>query len=163
MYVLLLWKYVCLTCHYFYDVIVFGLSKQIDAIEKQETILIKRDNNDIQFKEIIQTDNTNETIKSSIDELIHNLCNHIGEFGTKRSEFSLRDDLNTNERNGFICHTCGCSSNKKQKSDISHFKDNIIVVDKIDLKVQVKVTNVLESPKTFKDFSFVVNYRKQLF
>ena len=65
------------------------LSKQTDAIKTQENILMKIDDNLIDLKEIIQTDNTNKTIKSNIDELINNLCNHIGDFGSKISESSL--------------------------------------------------------------------------
>ena len=46
----------------------------------------------IDLKYIIQTDNTNDTIKSDIDELIYNLCNHngeFGEFGSKINESSV--------------------------------------------------------------------------
>ena len=78
-------------------------------------MLLKIDDNIIDLKEMIQTNNTNGTIKSNSDELIHNLYNHIGKFSSKMSESSLRGDLNTNKRNCSLYYTCGCSSNKIQK------------------------------------------------
>lgn len=46
-------------------------------------MLLKIDDNIIDLKEMIQTNNTNGTIKSNSDELIHNLYNHIGKFSSK--------------------------------------------------------------------------------
>ena len=46
------------------------LSKQTDAIKKQETILSKIDEDVIDLKKIIQTDNSSEIMKSNVDDLI---------------------------------------------------------------------------------------------
>ena len=46
------------------------LSKQTDAIEKRETMLSKIDEDVIDLKKIIQTDNSSEIMKSNVDDLI---------------------------------------------------------------------------------------------
>ena len=139
------------------------ISNQTDTIEKQEHMLTKIDDNTIDLKEIIQTDNSNKTIKSNIDEFIHNICNHIGEFGTKMSDSCLRGDANPKKKNETICHTCGYSPNKKHESDISCSKNDVTVVDINIPKVKGKVTNVLEIPTIFKGFLSVIKWHNKLF
>ena len=94
------------------------LSKQTDAIEKQETILSKIDEDVIDLKKIIQTDNSSEIMKSNVDDLIKKLCDHIGGFVTKMSESFFGGDINTKQRNRDLLKTRGYNSSKKQKSGI---------------------------------------------
>ena len=94
------------------------LSKQTDAIEKQETILSKIDEDVIDLKKIIQTDNSSEIMKSNVDDLIKKLCDHIGGFVTKMSESFFGGDINTKQRNRDLLKIRGYNSSKKQKSGI---------------------------------------------
>ena len=98
-------------------------------------------------------------MKFNIDELIQNLCNHIGEFGTKLSEYSFGGALNTKNRNISIFNIGGCSSSKKQKGCVY----DIIIVNKIVPITKLNVTHVSEIPINFYDFLFVINFRKTLF
>ena len=81
-----------------------SLSKQTDAIEKQETILSKIDEDVIDLKKIIQTDNSSEIMKSNVV--------------TKMSESFFGGDINTKQRNRDLLKTRGYNSSKKQKSGI---------------------------------------------
>ena len=103
------------------------LTDQTDAIEKQKVMLTKIDGDVIDLKETIETNNSNDNLKSNLNELLTNLCNHIGEFGTKMNVSSI-GDLNKRKDNSSIF-----ISNKRTKGGVY----NVIHVDEIELNLVI--------------------------
>ena len=115
------------------------------SLKKQKHILIKINEDVIDLKETIETDNSKENLKSNLNELLTNLCNHIGEFSTKMNVNSI-GDLNKRKDISSIF-----ISSKRTKVSIS----DIIHVDENELNPII--------PLIFKDFSSVIKFHMQLF
>ena len=115
------------------------------SLKKQKHILIKINEDVIDLKETIETDNSKENLKSNLNELLINLCNHIGEFGTKMIVSSI-GGLNKRKEisSTFI-------SSKKIKGSVY----DVIHVDKNELNPFI--------PLVFKDFSCVIKFQMKLF
>ena len=101
---------------------------------------MKIDHNISDLKEIIQTNNTNGTINCNIDELLHNLYNCIGNFGTNIWKRFLQGSFDTKKRNTYS----QSGTNLSQQRDTSNSKKTVIMIDKIVPKVKDKVTSVFE-------------------
>ena len=108
-------------------------------------MLIKIDEDVIDLKETIETDNSNDNLKSNLNELLTNLCNHIGEFGTKMNVGCI-GDLNKRKNNSSIF-----ISSKRTKGSVS----DVIHVDEIESNPEI--------PLIFKDFSSIINSQMKLF
>jgi len=121
------------------------ITKQTNAIEKQKDLLIKIDEDVIDLKESIETDNSKNVLKSNLHELLTNLCDHIGEFGTKMN-LSPVGDVNKRKYNSTIF-----TSRKRTKGSV----DDVINVDENQLNPEI--------PLMFKDFSSVLDFHMKIF
>ena len=107
-------------------------------------MLIKIDEDVIDLKESIETDHSKNDLKSTLHELLTNLCDHIDEFGTNMNISSISD---INKRKDGTIFT----SRKRTKGSVF----DVIHVDENQLNPEI--------PLIFKDFSSVIDFQMKLF